>query len=67
VLGCTVTIAFVGIAFVVCGIVILKTVKTKYVIRIRSASSESDGLISTDQEYVARIVDAMNEAIVNRG
>jgi len=65
--SCIVTIALIGIALVACGVVVLKTAKTKYVIRIRSASSESDGLTSTDQEYVARIVDAMNEAIVNRG
>ncbi len=40
---------------------------TKYVVRIGSASGEVDGLVSSDQAYVERIVKAMNDAIVLRG
>jgi hypothetical protein len=41
--------------------------KTKYTIVIGSASGEVNALTSTDQDFISRVVSAMNNAIVRRG
>jgi len=40
---------------------------TRYIVRIGSASGESDALALKDQERVKQIVAAMNQAIIQRG
>jgi hypothetical protein len=62
--GC---IAFVGCLFLIIGGVHAYNARNRYWVRIGSASGETNALSSTDQTYVARIVHAMNEAIVKRG
>ena len=49
------------------GILASRTSKSTYMVQIGSASGESNILESQDQNYVKRIVDSMNEAIIRRG
>lgn len=62
--GCSFT---VGIAMLIIGIAIAAAAKNVYWVRIGSASGETNALRSEDHDYVARVVDAINEAIVRRG
>lgn len=58
---------FLGLIVVGVGVVIAASKKTKYVVKIGSASGESNALVATDEEYIQKIVDAVNEAIIMRG
>ncbi|CAG1016735.1 hypothetical protein ANAEL_05800 [Anaerolineales bacterium] len=49
------------------GIAILRNNKANYVVKVSSASGESNALASPDQQYIQKIVDAVNDAIVKRG
>lgn len=62
--GCSL---FFGILMVVIGAAIAASKKDVYWIRIGSASGETNALRSHDHDYIARVVNAMNEAIVRRG
>lgn len=57
----------IAVASIIGGLVLLFTRKPNYVVKIGSASGESDALISNDQDYVQKIVNALNQAIVSRG
>ncbi|GIV87342.1 MAG: hypothetical protein KatS3mg054_1371 [Chloroflexus sp.] len=48
-------------------IAIAVSVKPTYAVRIASTSGESNVLTSKDREYIQKIVNAVNEAIIRRG
>jgi fucose permease len=56
-----------GLIILVIGIAILASTKDTYWVRIGSASGETNALSSTNRDYIQRVVNAMNEAIVRRG
>jgi hypothetical protein len=56
-----------GVIFLGLGIAIFATTKDDFSVRINSNSGETNGLISKDQNYVQKIVEAVNEAIIHRG
>jgi hypothetical protein len=56
-----------GILVLVAGIVVAVIAKPSYIVRIGSASGEADALVSKDREYIQKIVNATNEAIIKRG
>ena len=56
-----------GVLGLVVGIVIAALIKPSYIVRLGSASGESDALASHDQQYIREIVVAVNEAIISRG
>ena len=56
-----------GVLALLTGIVMAVITKPSYIVRLGSASGESDALSSKDQEYIREIVGAVNEAIVRRG
>ena len=60
---CLTTSLYIGIAGLLFFII---SRKTKYSLRISSASGEMNVLETFDKEYVERIVRALNEAIVRR-
>jgi len=62
--GCSFTF---GPIMLVIGAAILLTSKNVYWVRIGSASGETNAISSRDRDYIMRIVNAMNEAIVRRG
>jgi hypothetical protein len=56
-----------GLLMLVIGIAIAAAANDVYWVRIGSASGETNALSSRDRDYIQRVVDAMNEAIVRRG
>lgn len=56
-----------GILLIIIGIILLITAKTKFAIKIGSASGESNVLQSNDKASIQEIVIAMNKAIIERG
>ncbi|HVR41412.1 MAG TPA: DUF6232 family protein [Thermoanaerobaculia bacterium] len=56
-----------GLLLLAAGIAIAIAAKSTYWVRIGSASGETNALSSHDRDYIQRIVNAMNEAIVRRG
>src|SRR6185436_8183782 len=51
--------------FIVAGIVITIAKKEKYGVHIVTANGETDVLVSDRKEYVSRIVEALNKAVIN--
>ncbi len=41
--------------------------KTNYSVQLSSASGDTEALTSTDEEYIDKVVAALNDAIVHRG
>ena len=58
---------FLAVPFLGGGIAAAAIAKPSYIVRIGSASGESDALASQDEKHVKEIVAALNEAIVGRG
>lgn len=58
---------FFALLVVVLGVALAYFAKAKYVVKIGSASGEADALTSTDKDYIQKIVNAINEAIIKRG
>lgn len=74
ILACSASGGSDGIAGIIGGLVVAGfgaflayAVKTQYVVKIGSASGESNALTSNDREYIQKIVNAINEAIIKRG
>jgi hypothetical protein len=57
----------VGVLLVIAGIALAILAKPSYIVKIGSAGGESDALIAPDKEYIQKIVNAVNEAIIKRG
>jgi len=55
-------VAAIGAAVVFAG----TKVKNNYIVKIGSAGSEKDSLTSQDKELIDEIVNAINEAIIDR-
>jgi len=58
---------FFGALLAVVGIAYAASQSNVYWVRIGSASGETNALSSRDRDYITRIVNAMNNAIVRRG
>ncbi|HKO01646.1 MAG TPA: DUF6232 family protein [Thermoanaerobaculia bacterium] len=56
-----------GVVLLLAGIGVYRAAQNMYFVRIGSASGETNALQSRDHEYIQKIVNAMNEAIVRRG
>lgn len=52
----------IGAGLVLIGFIILVLVKDRYAVRIATAEGEKNVVISNKKEYIAQIVDALNEA-----
>ena len=61
------SIFVVGIIFILAAFAVSGQAKNRYSVTIGSASGESNALTSTDKDYISDIVEAMNEAIIQRG
>lgn len=60
-------IFFVGIILIALGIWWFISIKNEYAVRISTNAGEANSIVSKDRVYVQKIVDALNEAIINRG
>ena len=56
-----------GIILAGLGAVVLKLQKTKYHLRIASASGEANAITSVNADQIDKIVQAVNEAMIRRG
>jgi hypothetical protein len=56
-----------GVLILGLGIFLAMREKPTYVVRIGSASGESNALASKDYQYIYKVVNAMNQAIIHRG
>ncbi|WP_192822789.1 DUF6232 family protein [Rufibacter sp. LB8] len=56
-----------GIALALAGGVWLYFTKDSYAVRINSNSAEANGFVAKDRDYIQKILDAVNEAMVFRG
>jgi len=59
--------AILGGILILAGVLWLVLNKTKYSVRIQSNAGEADSLVSTDEAYVQKIINAVNDAMVHRG
>ncbi|KGT87026.1 QacE [Erwinia typographi] len=57
----------IGVLLIVLGIMWIKSLKTEYVVFLNSASGESQALTSTDKNYIDKVINSLNEAIIYRG
>ncbi len=57
----------IGIVLIGIGIFLLIRNKPVYSVMLASASGESDAINSKDEDFIDRIVQALNDAIVVRG
>lgn len=55
-----------GVGILVCGILIQRTLKAKHHLVLHSSSGEVRAISSTDGAFIARILAAINDAIVSR-
>lgn len=57
------------VGLITMGIAIYLSIKAKpdYIVKVSSSSGEADVLYSKDSGYIQRIVDAINQAIIDRG
>ncbi len=56
-----------GLAVIIFALVLMSQKKPKHLVKIVSASSESNALWSYNPDYIRGIVEAINKAIINRG
>lgn len=58
---------FVGLILIGLAGLIFYMKKTKYIVKLSSNASEKDALRSTNKDYIYKIVEAINNAIIYRG
>lgn len=58
---------WIGLILIVLGILILFNIKNEYTVRISTNAGEADSTISKDKEYIQKIVNALNDAMIHRG
>jgi hypothetical protein len=56
----------VGVVMVLIGGLLVSNAKDRYIVRLGSASGETDGLISPSEELIDTVVEAINQAIIGR-
>lgn len=57
----------VGALLVIIGITLMVLKKDEHAVRISTNSGEANSLVSKDKNYIKKIVDALNDAIIHRG
>ena len=60
----TVIVGIIGLGMLAFGVVMMK--QKSYVVRIGSASGEANALENKDRAHIQKIVDAVNQAIIDR-
>lgn len=56
-----------GILLIILGIYLIRKKKPSYAVRINTNAGETNSLISPNLAYIKKIVNAINEAIIQRG
>jgi len=58
---------WIGLILIGLGILIVYNIKNEYTVRISTNAGEADSTISKDKEYIQKIVNALNDAMIHRG
>lgn len=58
---------WIGLIIIALAILWLLSIKNEYAVRISTNAGEANSIISKDRNYIQKIVDALNEAIIYRG
>ncbi|MBE4950612.1 DUF6232 family protein [Chryseobacterium culicis] len=60
-------IFWLGIIVLILGFWWIYTIKNEYAVRISTNAGEVNSIVSKDKDYIQKIVNALNEAIIHRG
>jgi len=60
-------IFWLGIIILILGLWWIYTIKNEYAVRISTNAGEVNSIVSKDRDYIQKIVNALNEAIIHRG
>ncbi|MBL1221494.1 hypothetical protein JET18_11625 [Chryseobacterium sp. L7] len=60
-------IFWVGLIIIALGIWWLVSIKNEYAVRISTNAGEANSIISKNKDYIQKIVNALNSAIIHRG
>lgn len=60
-------IFWIGLILIILGLLIFFTIKNEYSVRISTNAGEANSIISKNKEYIKKIVNALNDAIIHRG
>lgn len=58
---------WIGLILIILGLLMFFTIKNEYSVRISTNAGEANSIISKNKEYIKKIVNALNDAIVHRG
>lgn len=58
---------WIGLILIGIGVLIVFNIKNEYTVRISTNAGEADSTISKDKEYIQKIVNALNDAMIHRG
>jgi len=61
------TFGIIGVAILGVGVLLIFRAKRRYVVRLASASGETEALVSDDRDLIEKIVAAIQKAIAARG
>jgi hypothetical protein len=60
-------IFWVGLIIIALGVWWLTSIKNEYTVRISTNAGEADSIVSKNRDYIQKIVNALNDAIIHRG
>lgn len=60
-------IFWIGLIIIALGIWWLISIKNEYAVRISTNAGEANSIISKNKDYIQKIVNALNNAIIHRG
>ncbi|WP_153396626.1 DUF6232 family protein [Chryseobacterium vaccae] len=60
-------IFWIGIIIIALGILWLLSLKNEYAVRISTNAGEANSITSKNRDYIQKIVNALNDAIIHRG
>ena len=60
-------IFWVGLIIIALGIWWLISIKNEYAVRISTNAGEANSIVSKNKDYIQKIVNALNDAIIHRG
>lgn len=61
------TFFWIGLIIIALGIWWLFSIKNEYAVRISTNAGEANSIISKNKDYIEKIVNALNDAIIHRG
>lgn len=60
-------IFWIGLILISLGLLIIFSIKNEFAVRISTNAGEVNSIVSKNREFIQKIVNALNEAIIHRG